>query len=328
VWSRCLYPQPYWLDDNSLRELFAELPPRCVVLLEDIDAATCTHSRQRDVTLKRANENFSNKKSGGELSLSALLNAIDGVGSQEGRLLIMTTNHMEHLDAALIRPGRIDMKLELGLTTRGVNSQLFASIFRSNISDKEKADSEEGKEETMLKQLAADFASKVPEDEFSPADIQLFLLRYRKSPAMAVQNVQEWVVRARMEKSHTKRADTEVTEGLVHSDNDTTPVDEHIACTPTQDAPTGEMASRIALVETPATDSHCCSCQILDEIMAIYRADGMPTVNYPPHIRRAALLTVYRLNRASYSTTSPTLRPIGALTLIEPIRRTDFLICC
>jgi mitochondrial chaperone BCS1 len=93
------------LDDNSLRELFAELPARCVVLLEDIDAATATHSRQRDATPTKDNGKFGNEKSGEELSISALLNAIDGVGSQEGRLLIMTINYLEHLDAALIRPG-------------------------------------------------------------------------------------------------------------------------------------------------------------------------------------------------------------------------------
>jgi chaperone BCS1 len=50
------------------------------------------------------------------VSLSALLNVLDGVGSQEGRVLIMTTNHAERLDAALIRLGRVDMKLELGYT--------------------------------------------------------------------------------------------------------------------------------------------------------------------------------------------------------------------
>jgi chaperone BCS1 len=85
------------------------------------------------------------------LSLLALLNVIDSVSSQEGRLLIITTNYIEHLDTTLIRLGRIDMKLELRLTTRDVNAQLFASIFRSNISDKGKAESEKAKEKTILK---------------------------------------------------------------------------------------------------------------------------------------------------------------------------------
>lgn len=46
----------------------------------------------------------------------------------------------------------------------------------------------ETESETELKALAAGFARKVPENEFSPAEIQLFWVGYRKSPATAVQN--------------------------------------------------------------------------------------------------------------------------------------------
>jgi len=48
-----------------------------------------------------------------ELNLSGLLNVLDGVVDTPGRMLIMTTNHPEMLDPALIRPGRIDKKLLL-----------------------------------------------------------------------------------------------------------------------------------------------------------------------------------------------------------------------
>jgi mitochondrial chaperone BCS1 len=82
-------------------------------------------------------------------------------------MLIMTTNHVDRLDAALIRPGRVDMNLELGLTTHDINAQLFFNIFRSNVSNKAKFKKLEVEEETELKELAADFASKVPEHAFS-----------------------------------------------------------------------------------------------------------------------------------------------------------------
>merc|ERR1739841_35546 len=49
-----------------------------------------------------------------ELNLSGLLNVLDGVVDTPGRMLVMTTNHPELLDPALIRPGRIDKKLLLG----------------------------------------------------------------------------------------------------------------------------------------------------------------------------------------------------------------------
>lgn len=49
-----------------------------------------------------------------ELNLQGVLNVLDGVVDSPGRIVIMTTNHPEHLDPALIRPGRIDKKLLLG----------------------------------------------------------------------------------------------------------------------------------------------------------------------------------------------------------------------
>ena len=52
------------------------------------------------------------------LNLSGLLNVLDGVVDTPERIVVMTTNHPEILDPALIRPGRIDQKLLLGYATR------------------------------------------------------------------------------------------------------------------------------------------------------------------------------------------------------------------
>jgi len=49
-----------------------------------------------------------------KLDLAGLLNVLDGVVDCPNRIVIMTTNHPEKLDAALIRPGRIDKKIYLG----------------------------------------------------------------------------------------------------------------------------------------------------------------------------------------------------------------------
>jgi chaperone BCS1 len=63
-------------------------------------------------------------------------------------------------------------------------------------------------DEVTLRKLMTEFANKMPEQEFSPAEIQSFLLEYRRSPHMAVENVQEWVVRTREGKRQMKRADS------------------------------------------------------------------------------------------------------------------------
>ena len=52
-----------------------------------------------------------------KLDLAGLLNVLDGVVDSPGRIVIMTTNHPESLDAALIRPGRINTKLHMGYMT-------------------------------------------------------------------------------------------------------------------------------------------------------------------------------------------------------------------
>merc|ERR1711953_923083 len=49
-----------------------------------------------------------------KLNLSGLLNVLDGVVDTPERILVMTTNHPEMLDPALVRPGRIDKKILLG----------------------------------------------------------------------------------------------------------------------------------------------------------------------------------------------------------------------
>jgi mitochondrial chaperone BCS1 len=66
------------------------------------------------------------------ISLSGLLNAIDGVASQEGRVLVMTTNYPEKLDDALVRPGRVDLKVEFTLASRQQIRELFVRMYNAD----------------------------------------------------------------------------------------------------------------------------------------------------------------------------------------------------
>ena len=49
-----------------------------------------------------------------KLDLAGLLNVLDGVVDSPNRIVIMTTNHPEKLDPALIRPGRINKQILMG----------------------------------------------------------------------------------------------------------------------------------------------------------------------------------------------------------------------
>lgn len=73
---------------------------------------------------------WSDEKKG--ISLSGLLNAIDGVASHEGRVLIMTTNKPETLDDALIRPGRVDLQVAFTNATQEQARELFERMYEAD----------------------------------------------------------------------------------------------------------------------------------------------------------------------------------------------------
>lgn len=135
------------VTEDGLASLFQKLPRRCIVLLEDIDSAGITQKRAANSPVEKEvssgeNAEGSDKETSAELtpndeavlgsvgiSLSALLNIIDGVASSEGRILIMTTNHPEKLDDALLRPGRVDLTVAFGYADTPTLVELFRAIY-------------------------------------------------------------------------------------------------------------------------------------------------------------------------------------------------------
>merc|ERR1719428_542252 len=73
-----------------------------------------------------------------KLNLSGLLNVLDGVVDTPERILIMTTNHPEQLDPALIRPGRIDKKILLGYMRPVHVSSMINHYFQCELSEKQR----------------------------------------------------------------------------------------------------------------------------------------------------------------------------------------------
>merc|ERR1719210_2238390 len=71
-----------------------------------------------------------------KLNLSGLLNVLDGVVDTPERILIMTTNHPEQLDPALIRPGRIDKKILLGYMSPAHAISMIEHYFQESLTEK------------------------------------------------------------------------------------------------------------------------------------------------------------------------------------------------
>lgn len=97
------------MTDDRLQQLLSNVPEESIILLEDIDAATVGRHYEKEDAIR-----YQGMK---PLTLSGLLNALDGVISTEGRMIFMTTNFIERLDPALIRPGRVDFKQFIGPLT-------------------------------------------------------------------------------------------------------------------------------------------------------------------------------------------------------------------
>jgi len=79
------------------------------------------------------------RKNKDALSLAGLLNVLDGVVDTPGRMLIMTTNHPEQLDPALVRPGRIDKKIMLGYMMADDVVNMLQHYFQTDLTAAQKA---------------------------------------------------------------------------------------------------------------------------------------------------------------------------------------------
>ncbi|KAM5350630.1 hypothetical protein ACJ41O_007135 [Fusarium nematophilum] len=185
------------LNEDNLASLFQDLPHTCVVLLEDIDATGLTQKRKRQVAGKGLKQR--KKRSQDGVSLSGLLNIIDGVAAQEGRVLVMTSNHTENIDPALLRPGRIDFSIKFGLATKGTAVKIFTQMY--DIPEEDQGEKEADKEGASLRVLAAEFGKRIPELVLSPAAIQGFLLTHQDDPEGAVGAVDGWVEEAMRDKA-------------------------------------------------------------------------------------------------------------------------------
>lgn len=93
-------------------------------------------------------------------------------------ILSFVHSHIDRLDDALIRPGRIDVRVHFGHATRRQAHELFSKFYPSLPQDSE---------------LPSKFAKKIPEDMFSMAHLQGFLMGYKQRPEEAVKLVDEWV---------------------------------------------------------------------------------------------------------------------------------------
>ncbi|EFA81958.1 mitochondrial chaperone BCS1 [Heterostelium album PN500] len=176
------------ISDNTLNQLLASAPQRSIILLEDIDAAihtnpngssasstTSTSSDSKEQTKQQQQISNQYQYQPSQLTWSGLLNALDGVAASEGRILFMTTNHLEKLDRVLIRPGRVDTIEQIGMATGYQVEKMFLKFFPTEMT------------------MANEFRMKVPSDSVSPAALQGYFMQYSHDPKEALNNYQQLI---------------------------------------------------------------------------------------------------------------------------------------
>ena len=177
-------------SDTELIELLKKVDYKSTILvIEDIDAMTSVvKSRESHLPIVDSDNELDNKsiKSNksikdnkdykdnkdnkdnikSNLTLSGLLNVLDGVFGSHGRILIMTSNHPEQLDKALLRPGRCDCKYVFDNCNKEQIKELYYLFFNELINEKD--------------------LDTVEENKYSPAHISSVFQIYRNNPKEAI----------------------------------------------------------------------------------------------------------------------------------------------
>lgn len=158
------------MTDTVLQARIADLPRNTILLLEDIDAAFV--SRDASLAVRTAHGGQS------QVTLTGLLNALDGVVASEARLTFLTTNYPQRLDPALVRPGRVDLRLKIGHCNEDQILRLFRNFYTE-------ATHEEV--ESFVRKVLIHQGSQ----SLSAAQIQSFLLIYKDDLTGAIKNSEE-----------------------------------------------------------------------------------------------------------------------------------------
>lgn len=124
----------------SVDRLLQQAPRDSFVVIEDIDMLTVSREEAKaangrptsaaNAAPQAAAPPNQEAADGHELNaLQALINALDGIGTPHGLILFITTNYRDRLDAALIRPGRVDCDIEVGRLDREQTEAMFVAFY-------------------------------------------------------------------------------------------------------------------------------------------------------------------------------------------------------
>ena len=160
-------PNQYHTDEEPIdqQDPFAQLEQLTVPMIGKSKSTKISTLAKKDVLKKMQQVKTNNEK----LTLGFVLNILDGVLEVPGRVLIMTTNYIDKLDRALIRPGRIDLILDFKKTTRATIMEMYAHFYEIVVNP-------------------CDFEN-IDDLEYSPAEINQIFFRNIDNPRAALEEL-------------------------------------------------------------------------------------------------------------------------------------------
>ncbi|KAL4566376.1 hypothetical protein LXL04_030491 [Taraxacum kok-saghyz] len=163
--------------NSDLRRLLIGTKNRSILVIEDIDCNIGVQINRESENKQAPNPNGDDDK----ITLSGLLNFVDGLWSSCGdeRIIVFTTNHKERLDAALLRPGRMDVQVEMSYCSYG-GFKVLASTYLQ-VKEEERAD------------LFGEIEGLLNKVEVTPAEIAGELMKKREDVEMVIMNLIRWL---------------------------------------------------------------------------------------------------------------------------------------
>ncbi|PIA55825.1 hypothetical protein AQUCO_00700266v1, partial [Aquilegia coerulea] len=182
------------LDYNSdLRKLMVTTSNKSILVVEDIDCSIKFENREKESKEKDDKDKDKDEDEKKQITLSGLLNFIDGLWSSCGdeRIIIFTTNHKEKLDPALLRPGRMDMHINLGFCTSGG----FKSLAHNYLG-------------VEYHPLFEDIENLIENVEVTPAEVAEKLMKNRK-PGVVLQEFVDHLEQLKIQQDEAKAKEQE-----------------------------------------------------------------------------------------------------------------------
>jgi chaperone BCS1 len=121
-------------NDRSLKTAMNDVPENSLILFEDIDCMKAGNRRPdsnewMELQPSSIVPEKADPAAGFAVTLSGLLNVLDGFHAPANVVYVMTTNKVEALDPALLRPGRIDYRLLMGEASESQRIELYCRFF-------------------------------------------------------------------------------------------------------------------------------------------------------------------------------------------------------